>query len=100
MILGSAQTIAGWGGQVDGELARHGGGIVIGQGLFGEVSYGGGPAGGGTALFAAIVDDAGSESAGQGPEDEPVARGEFAWEGGETHHFEGGVLGWGRDGFG
>lgn len=58
------------------------------------MGYRGGPAGGGPALFATIVDDAGGEGTGQGPEDEPIARGEFAWEGGKAHHFEGGVLGW------
>lgn len=97
MVLGDAQAIAGRGGQVDGEFARHGGGVVGGEGLLGQVRDGGGPARSGSALFAAVVDDGGGEGAGQGPEDEPVARGEFAWEGGEAHHSQGGVLGrfWG-----
>ena len=76
MVLGRSQAVSRRGFDVDCEFARELVGAV--DGLLGEVLDGVAPLGGGSVLFALVVDDGCGEGAGDGPEDEPVARGELA----------------------
>ena len=73
VVLGGTQPVAGGSLEVDREFA----GQLVGcaDGFCRERSHGAAPSCGRAVLLALVVDDGRGEGAGDGPEDEPVARG-------------------------